>query len=402
MVPSGSATLSVQATGGDPSLFYQWAFNGMSIPGQTNPQLVLPSVGSPNVGSYSVTVANSQSFTNSAPVSVGLVPPPLLTVQPLSGVIVAGASTNLSASVQSTLPVSYQWSWNGTNISGATNPLLALSNVSLSRGGSYVFTATSQAGTVSSVPAILTVTPMVVTNLSGAAVVSGGSATLTAGVQSSYSVTYQWRLNGTNVAGATNPSLALSNITASKAGSYSLFLSNSAGTLVTPTISLLVASPYTNPTVLYYPLNSNPVSGTNNVPDASGKTAGTIVGTINPVLITNQSLPGGRAWDFSGTTACIMVPASSSNFISQIGNISNSTGISISFWVNYFFPSTAVAFNRFFGVGSGSTVDCQIGGGKGLSPGVAPLQINFGNGNNITQIGLATACLLYTSPSPRD
>ena len=392
--PGGSATLTVGASNpsGDQTLLYQWMFNGALISGATNPQLILPSVVASNSGSYSVTVANSQSFTNSASVTVAVAPAPVFTNQPSSGTIVAGSSTNLTASAVSMLPVSYQWSCNGTNITGATNPVLSITNAIISQSGTYVLAATNGSGSVSSTPVVLTVVPLAVTNFLGAALVTGGSTTLTAGVQSSYSVAYQWRLNGTNVAGATNRSLSLSNVTSAQAGSYSLILSNSAGSIITPSVSVLVASPYTNPTVLYYPLNSNPVSGANNVPDASGKTAGTIVGTNLPVLLTNQlGIPGGRAWSFTNTSACIQVPASSSNFITQIGNISNSAGITISFWVNYFFPSTAVANRRFFGIGNGNTVDCQIGGGKGLSPGVGPLQINFGNGNNITQIALATA-----------
>jgi hypothetical protein len=44
-------------------------------------------------------------------------------------------------------------------------------------------------------------------------------------------LSYQWRLNGTNVIGATNAILTLCNLTAGQAGVYSVVVSNVAGSL---------------------------------------------------------------------------------------------------------------------------------------------------------------------------
>src|SRR5206468_4252865 len=55
--------------------------------------------------------------------------------------------------------------------------------------------------------------------------------------------TYQWRFNGTNIAGATGSSLGLANVQLTNAGNYSVVLSNSAGTVTSSNAVLKVRVP---------------------------------------------------------------------------------------------------------------------------------------------------------------
>ena len=55
------------------------------------------------------------------------------------------------------LPLSYQWNLNGTNLDGATNTSLTLSNMQLSQAGSYAVLVTNAFGSVTSSNAVLTV-----------------------------------------------------------------------------------------------------------------------------------------------------------------------------------------------------------------------------------------------------
>jgi hypothetical protein len=56
-------------------------------------------------------------------------------------------------------------------------------------------------------------------------------------------VNFQWRKNGTNIAGATSAGLTLNNVQLTDAGNYSVALTNSAGTTVSAGATLLVNNP---------------------------------------------------------------------------------------------------------------------------------------------------------------
>jgi hypothetical protein len=85
--------------------------------------------------------------------------PPFFTSQPTSRTVTAGASTTFTAVLGGSIPLSYQWQFNGTNLPGATTSSLSLINVSLGQAGNYSITVTNSAGYTSSTNALLTVTP---------------------------------------------------------------------------------------------------------------------------------------------------------------------------------------------------------------------------------------------------
>jgi autotransporter-associated beta strand protein len=395
----GSGTLSVVATSPVQPLSYQWRWNGVNIAGATNPTLTLTNIQTNLSGLYDVVVANSQSFTNSTAVSVGNIPPPQFALQPSPMSVVAGTNVTLSAVVTSGLPVSYQWSRGGIAIPGATNEQLTLSSVSISDAGQYVLTASNADGATASQPAYLGVAPLQVGTLSGTALFTGGSATLTIPVSSTYPVSYQWRKNGVNIVGATNATLAVTNATFSDGGNYSVTLSNSLGSTTTKSVALVVARPYTNPTVAFYPLNSNPVSGSGMVPDITGNSVGTITGsTTNPLLLSDEPVPGGGAWSFTNTSAYITVTNRPSGPLTLLGDITRTPGMSVSFWINYDYPGPGTGDNLgIVDIGSQATFYAVTSHTAGLHKGI--INLSFGNGNNIAQIVMPTPAFSTTDNS---
>ena len=68
-----------------------------------------------------------------------------------------GGTANFSVTASGALPLSYSWNFNGTNIAGATNTSLTLTNVQLNQAGNYAVLVTNVYGSVLSSNAILTV-----------------------------------------------------------------------------------------------------------------------------------------------------------------------------------------------------------------------------------------------------
>ena len=71
---------------------------------------------------------------------------------------------------------------------------------------------------------------------------AGGSTTFSAGPYASRLATYQWQLNGTNLSGATNSTLVLTNLSATIAGVYRVVIDNPLGSETSPAMTLAVSS----------------------------------------------------------------------------------------------------------------------------------------------------------------
>ncbi len=74
-------------------------------------------------------------------------------------------------------------------------------------------------------------------------VLAGSSATCTVGATGQFPLAYQWRKDGTPLAGATSPSLVLSGVQAAAAGAYSVVVTNSLGTVTSDAARLILADP---------------------------------------------------------------------------------------------------------------------------------------------------------------
>jgi len=105
-----------------------------------------------------LTAAEIQSIYNAGSAGKCVGPfPPAITVPPVSQSAVEGSNVVLSVVANGTGPFSYQWSFNGTNILGATNATLTLTNLHPNQSGGYAATITTPYGTITSSGAIVTV-----------------------------------------------------------------------------------------------------------------------------------------------------------------------------------------------------------------------------------------------------
>jgi len=184
---------------------------------------------------------------------------PLITTNPAPYGTIAGGVAPFNVGVQSAYALSYQWYAIGTNTAfTGTNLLLNATNAAVDLSTIYTLDTnfnnnsvfciiTNDYGSVTSAPAILTVTttavPPVIT--SGSSAVSGfinGSisfAPVTATGTQPFT-TYQWYFGGSALVdgvngdnsgyfGSTTPSLTITNLQLTRAGSYYLVISNQVG-----------------------------------------------------------------------------------------------------------------------------------------------------------------------------
>jgi uncharacterized delta-60 repeat protein len=195
---------------------------------------------------------------------------PFLASPMASRFVLVGSTVYFNANASGTRPLSYQWQCNGTNLLSATNALLTLTNVTPAQAGTYSVVVSNVLGVVSSTGAMLTLIPLRITTQpqSQVAYVSG-TVTFSVEVQSYTPASYQWRLYGTNILGATNATLTLSNLSFAQAGTYSVVISNAFGA-VTSTGAVLDARSFAAWGDNYYGQTNVPAGLTNVVAIAAG------------------------------------------------------------------------------------------------------------------------------------
>lgn len=76
--------------------------------------------------------------------------PPFLTSQVASRTVPQGATANLRVTASGSLPLNYQWQFNGVNLAGATRQVLSLPNLQPDQAGAYSVLVTNAQGAVAS------------------------------------------------------------------------------------------------------------------------------------------------------------------------------------------------------------------------------------------------------------
>jgi kumamolisin len=148
-------TFAVTASG-TASLSYQWLKNGTAISGATGSTYTISSVASTDAGNYAVTVTNS--FGNVTSAAATLIP---VNSQPVAQNVSAGQSVTFSISVAGPGPLTYQWLFNGTAISGATGSSYTIASAASGNAGNYSVVVSDGNGIVTTSPVSLTVSPAV-------------------------------------------------------------------------------------------------------------------------------------------------------------------------------------------------------------------------------------------------
>jgi Immunoglobulin domain len=131
---------------GTAPLVYQWSFGLTNLLDATNSLLVITNAQLSDAGSYAVRVSNAFGFQNSSNAVLTMGLPPSILAQPTNLSIAVGGLAAFNIVAGGTPPLSWQWSFNGTNLLNATNSQLVITNVQLSDAGSYAVAVSNAFG----------------------------------------------------------------------------------------------------------------------------------------------------------------------------------------------------------------------------------------------------------------
>lgn len=178
---------------------------------------------------------------------------PVISQPPQSRTVPAGTTVTFSVTAAGAPPLAYQWQRDRacagffSDLANRTNAALVLTNVGTSDQACYRVVITNIQGAATSTWAMLTmlVSPKIIptTALQHQAVFAGQPASFTVTASGTEPLSYQWRLDGRDLAGQTNRTLSLSAAQPADEGDYTVMVTNVSGAALSYSSRLWVAPP---------------------------------------------------------------------------------------------------------------------------------------------------------------
>jgi hypothetical protein len=238
---------------------YQWQKNGTNltdggvISGSSTSTLTLNTITLNDAGNYTVVITNSYGSVTSSVAALTVLAVPSITVQPQGKTVLAGSNVLFSVAVAANPAVSYQWAYNGTNITGATSASLVLTNVQFNQSGSYSVAVTNSLGYAISGAAALTVLapPQLLSQPRSQIGYWGLSASFHVNAIGTAPFSYQWYFDDFPISWATNATLNLEDLDLDAGGQYYVEVTNLYGSAVSEPANLIVNPASVSPGIYF-------------------------------------------------------------------------------------------------------------------------------------------------------
>ena len=256
-----SMTFSVTATGTQP-LSYQWYDNNGLISGATNNTYTINSVTTSDAGNYYCIVTNHCGTKQGNSIALSVNEAPTITAQSTSESRCNGNSQTFSITASGTAPLTYQWYFENSAITNATNNTYTINSVDTSDQGSYYCLVSNSCGSATSTQKYLTINtePIIDYVTSNSARCEGQNMTFSVNANGTSPFSYQWKKNSSNISNATNNTYVISSVSTSDAASYQCVVSNICGSTSSNTSALTVK---TAPQISAQTSNATRCSGQN-------------------------------------------------------------------------------------------------------------------------------------------
>jgi sugar lactone lactonase YvrE len=182
---------------------------------------------------------------------------PTILLQPQAQSANLGQSATFSVTAAGLPPLTCQWLFYGTNLEGATAFTYTCLNAQPANAGPYSVIVSNTLGTATSSNAWLTIIlpPTITSPPQSLTIDQGTDASFSVAASGTAPFTYQWLFNGAMIASATASGCTRTNAQLADAGSYSVIVSNSAGSATSAPGILTVHPVPTPPGITAQPQN---------------------------------------------------------------------------------------------------------------------------------------------------
>ena len=284
----------VTASGTEP-FSYEWQkadlplAAGGRISGVTSHTLTITAADTGDAGQYRCIVRNGIGEAPSNEATLTVDTRPAITVHPVAQS--ANPGTTVTFSIQASGPgtLTYLWQKNGAPLTGATSNTLILKNITTADEAEYACSVTNGVGTTLSGSARLSVNraPVVLMQPAPATVNPGAGVSFAVQTTGTLPMSYTWKKNGANIAGANAAACPIAAAAMTDAGTYQCVIDNVAGSVASQGARLVV-----NPTLAVGAAHGmpNPPAGNN---------------VFTTATLVTASLAGSPELDTTGTTRYI-------------------------------------------------------------------------------------------------
>ena len=164
----------------------------------------------------------------------------VINTQPVAQTVCAGTAVTFSVNASGT-SLTYQWRKGGVNIAGATNSTYSIASTNVADDDTYDVIVSSSCGMITSDAVKLTINtpPSITTQPSGQVLCAGATASFSVAATGT-GLTYQWQKDGADIAGANGSAYTINAIGATHAGSYTVVITGTCGTLTSTAANLIV------------------------------------------------------------------------------------------------------------------------------------------------------------------